>query len=288
VDPAGPAVRELTPRPGRDGGLQAAFARRDERTVLVARRFRTPLQLLEPVSLGDDPACWVMVLNPTGGVLAGDRLVTDLDLGPGAHLGFTTPSATRVYRSPGPVSVLETRARLGARATLEYVPDHLIPHAGARVAQTLRVDLAAGSRVVLWDAMALGRPARREWWSFASVTTAVEVRVAGRLVYVDHAHLESGRSAMRGRGGLDGLRYVATLTVVEAGRDDWDGLVRELSGCLAPGSPWRGGVSRLAGPGCVARVLADSAYDLDDVRRLLYTRTRRWLMGRGEVDLRKP
>jgi urease accessory protein len=288
VDPAGPAVRELTPRAGRDGGLLAAFERREGRTVLVERRFRSPLQLLEPVSLGDDPACWVMALNPSGGVLGGDRLVTDLDLGPGAEVGFTTPSATRVYRSAGPCSVLETRARLREGACLEYVPDHLIPHAGARVVQTLRVDLAAGARVVLWDAMALGRPARREWWSFASVDTAVEIAAGGRPVYVDRAHLEGGRPTMRGRGGLDGLRYLATLVVVEAGRDDWDGLVSELSRCFAPGSPWRGGASLLGGPGCVARVLADSAYDLDEIRRRLHAGVRRWLMGRGEVDLRRP
>jgi urease accessory protein len=240
------------------------------------------------VSLGDDPACWVMVLNPSGGVLAGDRLITDLELTAGAHVGLTTPSATRVYRSPGPVSVLETRARLGEGATLEHVPDHLIPQAGSRVLQTLRVDLAAGARVLLWDAMALGRPARREWWSFASVTTSVEVAILGRPVYVDRAHLEGGTSPMRGRGGLDGLRYVATLVVVEVGRDDWDGLVSALSECLDPGWPGRGGVSRLAGPGCVARVLADSAYDLEEVRRRLHARARRWLMGRGEVDLRRP
>ena len=52
--------------------------------MLTGCRFMLPLQVLAPVTL-DDPAAVVSLLNPTGGVLGGDRLVSDLVLGEGAH-----------------------------------------------------------------------------------------------------------------------------------------------------------------------------------------------------------
>ena len=49
------------PRVGRDGLVHLRFARRGGRTVLVSRRFRLPLQVLEPMDLAGDgsasPCC---------------------------------------------------------------------------------------------------------------------------------------------------------------------------------------------------------------------------------------
>src|SRR2546422_1747450 len=46
----------------------------------------------------DDRAAVVSVLNPTGGLVGGDRLAIDVVVGPAAHACLTTPSATKVYR----------------------------------------------------------------------------------------------------------------------------------------------------------------------------------------------
>jgi len=83
------------PRTGRDGFLGLAFERRADRTVLTGRRFTLPLQALEPVDLDGTGAATLLVLNPTGGVLGGDRLETRVELGPGSHVCLSTPSATR-------------------------------------------------------------------------------------------------------------------------------------------------------------------------------------------------
>ncbi len=48
--------------------------------MLTGCRFTLPLQVLAPVAL-DDPAAVVSLLNPTGGVLGGDRLAIDVVLG---------------------------------------------------------------------------------------------------------------------------------------------------------------------------------------------------------------
>jgi urease accessory protein UreH len=69
-----------------------ALDRVGSRTVLTERRFRLPLQVLEPVDL-DGSGC------PT------------VRLGEGTHVCLTTPAATRVYRSAGPPSTVITPAR---------------------------------------------------------------------------------------------------------------------------------------------------------------------------------
>ena len=45
--------------------------------MLTARRFTLPLQALEPMDLDGDGVATLLLLNPTGGLLAGDRLETD-------------------------------------------------------------------------------------------------------------------------------------------------------------------------------------------------------------------
>jgi urease accessory protein len=246
-----------------------------------------PLQLLEPLALGSDPAAWLVPLNPTGGVLGGDRLITELDLDAGTHVGVTTPSATRVYRSEGSPASIETRIYVGPRATLEYVPDHVIPHAGARLRQVLRVEQAPTARAIVWDAVALARPARGERWAFASLETEIEVTCEGRPLFLDRARLDERGSRLAELGGMDGLAYAATLLVVEPCRCDWDGLVDELAEVVGVESAWLGGASPLPSGGCVARLLTASAHELAEVREALWRCARRHLLGLGGVDLRR-
>src|SRR5262245_9942080 len=85
-------------RVGRDGFLSLDFERRTCRTVLVRSRFRLPLQVLAPSTV-DDGSAYLLMLNPTGGIVGGDCLETRIRLGKGSHVCLSTPSATPVYRA---------------------------------------------------------------------------------------------------------------------------------------------------------------------------------------------
>src|SRR5258708_28746662 len=115
-------------RVGRDGFLRLRFEQRGSRTILAQSRFSLPLQAMAPLTL-DDGAAYLMLLNPTGGVLGGDRLITEIAQEAGTHVCLTTPSATRIYRTLVRPAILDTTIQLSEGATLEYFPDHLIPHA---------------------------------------------------------------------------------------------------------------------------------------------------------------
>src|ERR1700739_1270423 len=133
----------ISERVGRDGFLRLRFARSGARTILAQSRFSLPLQALAPLAL-EDGAAYLMLLNPTGGVLGGDHLITEVVLEAGTHVCLTTPSATRIYRTSEQPAILETVIRVGEGATLEYLPDHVIPHDGSALCQSLRIEIARG------------------------------------------------------------------------------------------------------------------------------------------------
>jgi len=261
--------------------------------VLTERRYALPLQVLEPMELEASVAA-LMLLNPTGGVVGGDRLRTEVRLGAGSHACLTTPSATRIYRSAGPPALLTFRATLEAGARLEYVPDHLIPSPGARARQVTEVVLARGATALILDAWSVGRPARGEAWDFAELDLELAVSDADGPILRDRACLGGSRFWDR-LGGAEGHAYVATFATVAAGtgegppaeRGEWEGLAAELTARAASIGGARVGVSTLGRGGVLARVLASSAPALFEATDALWTGSRRWLYALPPLRLRK-
>src|SRR5258706_15237459 len=152
-------------RNGRDGYLRLQFERRGHSPILSQSRFTLPLQVLTPLVLEDGTA-YLMHLNPTGGILGGDQLFTEIVLEKETHVCLTTPSATRIYRTEENPAVLETAIHVGEGSTLEYLPDHVIPHAGSALPQSLRVEIERGSRAIILDSFAAVRRRPGQHWNF--------------------------------------------------------------------------------------------------------------------------
>ena len=289
MDPIGSVAHGLTLAPpvaervGRDGRLELAFERRGLATVLRRSRSTLPLQVLAPLAL-PDPAAVVSILNPTGGLVGGDRLVIDVDVGAQAHACLTTPSATRVYRALGPAAEQHIRLTIGPGATLEWMPDHTIPHAGAALRQRIDVELADSARLILVDAFAAGRVARGEAWRFGRLESTISVRdCRGWLVH--DRFVVTGDSGWGGLGYTEGHPYFATVVVV--GDSDWDVFRREAGDVLRARPDVRGGAGVLARGGCMVRLLGASAPALLGAVDALWALGRQSLLGLPPLALRK-
>ena len=270
-----------TARTGRDGALRLAFERRGDATVLAACRSTLPLQVLAPVAL-EGPAAVVSLLNPTGGVLGGDRLAVDVALGAGAHACLTTPSATRIYRTLAAPAVMSVRLALARDATAEWVPAHTIPSADAAVRQTLDVEVGAGATLFAVDAWAAGRVARGEAWRFRRLDSALTVRDKAGLLLHDRFVLDGGAS-WTALGFAEGHPYFATIVVVaDAGLDAF---LAELA-AATPIAGTRLGAARLPRRAALVRCLADSAPALTSALTALWALGRRCLLGLPPLDLR--
>jgi urease accessory protein len=270
------------PRVGRDGALRLCFERRAAGTVLAGCRSMLPLQVLAPLAL-PDPAAIVSLLNPTGGVLGGDRLRVDVEVGPGAHACLTTPSATRVYRTAGEPALQTVRLLLHPGAVLEWVPDHTIPFAGSDFRQAIEAEVGEAACLVLVDAFSAGRVAAGERWRFRRLESALTVRDRrGDLVH-DRFVLTGPAD---GLGATEGADYFATLVVV-AGRG-LDALADEVPRLAATVAGTRAAGGRLDRGALVIRCVAPSAPALTDVLGLLWHATRRLVLGAPPLALRKP
>jgi urease accessory protein len=229
----------------------------------------------------------VVLLNPTGGLVGGDAVDTSVTLGAGSHVCLTTAAASRVYRSTGAPAVSRFTAVLEGDAILEYMPDHLIPSPGARLRQTTDVTLAAGSTVISLDAWAVGRIARGERWRFDELDSAIVVRDSRGPLFRERAVLTGSRS-LEGLGGTEGFGYVATFLAVAPSREGWRELAEDLLAAVETSRfDARFAVAPLGRGGLLARLLCVSAPMLHEIVTLLWSLTRRRLLGLGALFLRK-
>lgn len=271
---------------GRDGFLVLRFERRDNRTVLAQSRFTLPLQVLAPVDL-DDGTAYMMVLNPTGGLVGGDRLLTRIVQGSGTRVCITTPSATRVYRTANQPAVHETLIDVGEGASLEYLPDHVIPHAGSELRQSLRVQMARKGRAIIWDALAAGRLARGESWDFRALESHTEIRLCDRPLFINRTRINPLQRHPERLGLMEGFSYMASLAVLADEFSGWREVIASIEAQLKGMPQVLGGVSLLAHGGCLVRLLTHSASDLTSAQAGLWARVRERVLGLAPFDLRK-
>ncbi|WP_447972695.1 urease accessory protein UreD [Nitrospira sp. Kam-Ns4a] len=274
---------------GRVGELSLDYAREGARTVLAHSRCCSPWHLVPPIALDGSGCAYTLLVNPSGGLVGGDQLVINATLNAQTHVLFSTPSATRVYRSISAPSVQEVELSVGPGAVVEWVPEVTIPYAGSRYHQTIHVALAAGATGLVWDAIASGRVARGERWAFASLESEVWIETASGQTVLERVAvgLDRGTSPAPGLSEWD---YVGTLYLVNDAVEEqvWKRLQERLSEALdqQPGSVL-GGVSEPAAPGLVVKLVARSAPDLQGALERLWSAVRSHLWNLPVPALRR-
>lgn len=272
-------------RIGRDGDLRIVLERRGARTVLTECRQRLPLQLLAPLAL-DDPAAVLSIVNPTGGVLGGDRLTIEVEARPGAHGCLTTPSATKIYRAAGHAARQDVEIRVKRDAIVEWVPDHVIPFADSVFRQSIRAEVDEGGRLVLVDAYAAGRVAREEAWRFGRLESALTIRDDRGWLLLDRFALSGATDPpWSGIGLTDSHPYFVSIVVIaDAGTAE---LVETLRAIGETVRDARVAPLALSRRGVLARGLARTAPSLTEVIDKVWMAARRHLLARGPLALRK-
>ena len=274
---------------GRTGELRLSYARRNHKTIIARSHCTSPWHLLPPIYLDESGAAYTLLLNPSGGLVGGDHLSINMELDEDAHVLISAPSANRVYRSLGEVSVQEIDLRLGPGAILEWLPDHTIPFAGSRFRQTIEVKLAAGASVLLWDAIASGRIARGERWKFKSLENDIRIRTAAGAS-VRERYVLAPADKLIGHGLAEEWDYVGSLFVIgdQVESSVWTSLEAALAAILEEYPDHvLGGVSQPAVPGLVVKLVSRSAPDLTSTLTALWGAVRKALWNLPPATLRK-
>jgi urease accessory protein len=240
--------------------LEAAL-RTDGRTVLSRQSFSGPFHIGKPY--WDGSVLQVRIVNPTGGILAGDRLELAVRVEAGASLLAMTPAVTRAFMMNS--GAAECRQSFGVEegGWLEYAPEPLCPHAGCDYRQSTRIELAANAGAYWVDTLAPGRVGRDETWAWRRLHLALDVLYAGEPVLCERFDCSGADMARMAAFFGTPRAWLATALVfgerIEPENPVWD-TVRALHG----GGRWVG-VTRLRRGGWIIRAVAPGGQELRDL-----------------------
>lgn len=247
-----------------DGRLHLCFTRPSTaaNTRLQVTVQTPPLRVVRAFPLADH-AVLTHIHNVSGGVLGGDHLTLCVKVEADAQAQLTSTGATRVYRHRPdyPDATQQTHFQIASGGLLEYLPDPLIPYAGARYRQVTQIELADNAGLFYWEIIAPGREAHNELFAYDDLQLHLDLRADGRPIAVERLHLTPATKSLAAVARLGGYRYVATFYVCRVGLPPatWLALekaLQEIAQTLTAPDTVVWGVSTLAAHGLSVRALS--------------------------------
>jgi urease accessory protein len=269
--------------------LSLEYAKRDGKTVLTHSRFSHPWYSFPPLYLDDTGCATTFLTNPSGGFVGGDDLSLVATLREDTHVLFTTPSATKIYRTLEKPAAQSIDLTVGPNAILEWVPELTIPFAGSHFEQTITVRLDAGASLILWDALAAGRIARGEQWAFSHFSNQIKITLSDGNSLEERYALAPTQDT-RSLTFEQDWNYVGSLYIVsdKVPSSTWEQTKEELVTVIERHSRQvLGGVSETSLPGLVVKVLTRSAPELNTVLEEMWSVVRMNLWGTALPTLRR-
>ncbi|KAL3925997.1 MAG: hypothetical protein SGPRY_003518 [Prymnesium sp.] len=168
--------------PARPGGcwLRACGVGGGTRLTRVAHRAPGRLLPLATPPAIAARAAIVAVGSYGGGLVAGDKLHMQVELGPGATVNLTSQASasTKLYRASSPATPptsLSLDARVGAHALLVVSPDPLVPYGLSAFEGRSSYELHSSASLAAVDWFGVGRTGCGERLEFTSFASRVEL-----------------------------------------------------------------------------------------------------------------
>jgi len=251
-------------QPRVDGRLHLCFIRTPAtaNTQLQVKVQTPPLRVVRAFPLADH-AVLTHIHNVSGGVLGGDQLQLHVTVMTDAQAQLTSTGATRVYRHrPGyPDATQQNQLQVATGGLLEYLPDPLIPYAGARYRQVTEIDLADNAGLFYWEIIGPGREAYHELFAYDELQLHLTLRAEGKPIALERLRLTPATKPLTTAARLGPYRYVATFYLCRVGLAPatWLALEKELQEIAQtltapPTVVW--GVSTLPAHGLSVRALS--------------------------------
>jgi urease accessory protein len=284
----GEQVRTARPRRPNEGSLHLVLRHVGQRTVLQECYFHVPLQVLRPLYLDDTGTAYVYLVSPCGGVVGGDVYSMTVVVESGACVCLTTPSATKLYATPGLPARQQLGITLHAGAVLEYLPEQIIPFAQAAFQQHMTVRLGPGACILAMEIVAPGRLARGEAFAYRDYDSSVCIEAtSGQALLRERTRLRPGWQRLDGPGLFEGYNYLGTFYALVEGRSLAPDLVEHVHTLLACRAGLLGSATMLAHGGIAVRVLGADHMTVSRALHEVWDVLRRALLGYPAVVWRK-
>jgi urease accessory protein len=222
------------------------------KTHLRRQSFRAPVHLSKPHL--DEGVLVVNIVNPTAGLLAGDRIDFDVSIEHNARVLLTAPSASRAHQMRGGCAIVEQRFHVAPGAWLEVWPELFIPQRGARYRQRTMARVEMGGEMLLIEMIAPGRAASGELFAYDEIAWETTVHLGEELIARERYALTPASPTLAAvRAQFPEAYYASVLVISE--RIGSASPCLQLIHALHDDSAWVG-CSPLRRGGAAIRVLA--------------------------------
>mgnify|MGYP000412740288 CR=1 FL=1 len=256
-------MKQQSIQDGWKGFLSFTFVESGNRTVVKDKKHFGPLVLQRPYYQEINRPS-VLVIHPPGGVVGGDVLEVDILMKPGSRGLVSTPAATKFYRSNDRLAKQTQKISMSTDCELEWLPQETLFFNQSISENKLTFNLQEkNNRLIAWDIVGLGRPARNEGFNDATLFQSLELFIANELVFIDRLQIENNSSLINSASGLNGNMLSATALFYKNDSEAMKKLASLLQNIDWSASVGITNINDLV----VLRVLTQ---DLDQIKSILY------------------
>ena len=186
------------------------------------RIFARPGLIRAETIRNDARSCRIGLLATNALLLGGDRVLIEVEVGPGATVELFDVAGTVAYHGRGQPAAWHTTAQVASGGTLHWAGEPFVVADGADVLRTLELDLDGSATLRLRETLVLGRSGEVG----GRLRTRTGIRVGGEPVLLEDQILDP--AGLRGCPGLLGDHRVidSVLGVGGAVSPPLDGAVR--------------------------------------------------------------
>ncbi len=180
----------LSTRPHVAGHLYAT-CQRDQtgKCILSHKDFKTPIHISKPY--WDGQSLLLNLMCPTAGMLSGDSVDLEVKVEQNASLTLSNPSSLRIHKMDPQSDANWTQSfHVAENAFLELNPEWLILQGESAFTQRTSIEIQPGGELFFIEAIAPGRIAHQEAFSFRQFRNRLSLRYAGKLALLEKHCIE--------------------------------------------------------------------------------------------------
>jgi urease accessory protein len=280
--------------PGKDAVIDLTFEKFGEKTYLTNHYDKMPAKVLRPLYY--DPELpgvpYMLLMNPSGGSLQGDRYSYFFRLGRSAHAFLTDTEATKIYKMDGNYAQRITLISLRQDAILEYISREVIAYEKSRWYQCTLFNVEGGSKFFFTEIFCPGRIAmKNEFWDFDIFASKLLIETAtDKKPILYDSLLFDGRDkktkdTIFGRKSFLLSAYWFSGSALRERDSIWNLLENTIDSGITPFT--FGGVTAMPfDGGLVVKALSDELENLKKMQLDLWKLFRKTECGTGVPDLR--
>jgi urease accessory protein len=169
---------------GKNAVAKLTFMKFGDKTYLTDIYNEVPAKILR--ELYYDPYLpglpYILFMNPTGGIVQGDRYFYKIQLKDGAEAFITDTMATKVYKMDLNYASKVVDVYLGKKSRLEFLPREIMAFVDSRWYQKVTFHVGDGSKFLYCDIFCPGRIERGEFWDFEIYSSKMVIEEDKKLL----------------------------------------------------------------------------------------------------------